>query len=74
MLCVAQISDQIMNIFTEFVCAGCCSACVKSIRSVQYCWLDQEHDDDKFGLCVNCYKAKCDQSVGKSLVTRAAMH
>ena len=53
-----------MNIiFTEFVCAGCCSACVKGKRSVQYCRLDKEDDDDKSGLCVSCYKAKPDQSV-----------
>ena len=59
-----QISDEIMNIiFTEFVCAGRCSACVKGKRPVQYCRLDKEHDDDKSGLCVNCYKVKPDQSV-----------
>ena len=32
-------------------------------KSVQYCRLIKEHDDDKSGLCVNCYKAKLDQSV-----------
>ena len=47
----------------EFACAGRCSACVKGKRSVQYCRLIKEHDDDKSGLCVNCYKAKLDQSV-----------
>ena len=63
MLWVNQISDQIMNIIsTEFPCAGRCSACVKGKRSVQYCWLIKKHDD-KSGLCVNCYKAKLDQSV-----------
>ena len=66
MLWVNQICDQIMNIIsTEFACAGRCSACVKGKRSVQYCQLIKEHDDDKSELCVNCYKAKSDQSVAQ---------
>ena len=47
-----QISDQIiiMNIIsTELARAGWCSACVKGKRSVQYCWLIKEHDDEKSG-------------------------
>jgi len=64
MLWVNQISDQIMNIIsTEFACAGRCSACVNGKRSVQYCRLIKEHDDEKSGVCVNCYEAKSDQSV-----------
>ena len=63
-LWVNQISDQIMNIIsTELACAGRCSACVKSKRSVQYCRLIKERDDKKSGVHVNCYKAKQDQSV-----------
>ena len=78
MLWMVQTSDLIMSvIFTEFVCAGRCSACVKGKRSVQYCRLDKEHDDDKSGLCVNCYKVKPDQFVTQCrqvLGHKAAMH
>ena len=64
MLWENQTFDQIMNIIsTEFACAGQCSACVKGKRSVQYCLLIKEHDDEQAELCVNCYKAKSDQSV-----------
>ena len=56
-------SKLIMNmIFKEFVCSGCCSACVKGKRSMQYCRLDQEHNDDKSGLCA-LLQSKPDQSV-----------
>ena len=38
-------------ISTEFAHAGWCSAWVEGKRSVQYCWLIKEHDDEKSGFC-----------------------
>ena len=64
MLWVNQICDEIMNIIsTEFACAWSMFCLCEGKRSVQYCRLIKEHDDDKSELCVNSYKAKSDQSV-----------
>ena len=43
--------------------AGHCSACGEGKRLVEHSKLLKEHNDDKAGAHINCYKTQPDQSV-----------